>query len=324
MAHPNAEANTEDLDAEPIEAQDQDFEDFADVDEDDAPGEPASDDSQDEVDIEDEEGDDDTEDDAEESELQQEAIDKTPTSWSNDDLQVFAKLSPEAQEIITRRDNEANRGFQEKAMAFADERKQLVAKEAAQQTELNTMQEQLLIAQIGPEPQAPHPELNNPNSRHFNPDLFTQLSAEYLQEVGIRNGKINQIEQVKNEQKKVDEEGLKQHLQTREEEMLKILPEWKNEVLQQNVFKFADKKGFDSDTIKHATPVELEILHDAMQYRAIKAAKPKVKDQLKQAPKVQKAGVKTKTRASNVNNNMKLYNSTGDDRYADKAFEEFA
>ena len=330
MAHPNAEANTEDLGVN-VEATDQDFEAFLDdeetieIEQESTPEEPAS--------AEEPESDVETEDDQdqneqpekeeEEPELQQEAIENKPQGWSNEDAAILqAEASPKVQEIIARREAERNAAFQQKTTEIANERKELNERDAQQKETIDALNAQILINQVGPEPQPPHPEYDNPNSRHYNPSLYDELLAKYNHDTQVRNQLIAQMNQRAEEFEQNEAKKQEEFIQERDATLEKTFPQWKDPIIQDNLCKFAETKGFNRDDVMKAPAAEIEILNDAMQYRALQDAKPKVTDQLKTKPNVQKPGAKP-GKTSNVNQNMKLYKKTGDDSYVDKAFEEF-
>lgn len=219
-----------------------------------------------------------------------EEVIQAPVSWSKEQKDIFAKLPPEAQEVIHLRESQRDKAFQEKSTEIAEQRKayeanlQRIEQERQEYTQtLNSLMEQSL-------PPKPSIDLLNPNSDQYNPEHYHLLKAQHEQG-------LEYVEALKAEKKRVAEqqqteqaERFKEYVAQQDAILKDRLPEWNNPGIKQELAKYATDEGYSADQLKMASAKDIITLHKAMQYDALMAKKPNVQDKIKVVPKVTRPG----------------------------------
>ena len=118
---------------------------------------------------------------------------------------------------------------------------------------------------------------------------------QYVQNVNARLAQI-QAERGKIAQQKQAEqqETFKKQVSEAQEILTKAIPGWNND-LYGKILKTGTEYGFKSEEVNAITdPRAIQVLHDAMQFRALKTAKPAVDKKVASVPKVAKPGTAEK------------------------------
>jgi hypothetical protein len=123
--------------------------------------------------------------------------------------------------------------------------------------------------------------------------------AQKYQHVQNVNARLAEIQQERQKLSKAREEETRENLRKQAEEAVEVLqreiPGWNNDVYGK-ILKTGQEYGFKADEVNAITdPRAIKVLHDAMQYRALKAKPVVDKRAAPQTPKVAKPGAGEKT-----------------------------
>lgn len=221
-----------------------------------------------------------------------------PQSWSAEDRAVFAKLPPEAQAIVQRRESERDRLIQTRTQEIADERKAHAAEREAMTTQrshyLNSLQQ--LAAIVLPEAQA-LAQVNWQQLAQDNPSEYVRLAA---QRDGLRE-RVNAIG-AQMQQAQADQQAEQQKLATtlvaEQKKLLSIkIPDFadpdKGKALAADLSKWLGSQGFGDAEIGQVVDHRLiAVAHKAMLYDKAEAARAAADTKRVQpkAPVLQKPG----------------------------------
>lgn len=207
-----------------------------------------------------------------------------PAFWTKAEKEIFATLTPDAQQAIARSEKVREAHVAKIAQETAAERKALSEQKAAIEQE-RAQYQQALLANF---PQAPDPRLIDSD-----PVEYLRQDAMYKQAVQQWQVAEHQRQQEVAEQQAQEQAQREEHIRTQSERLKELLPEIGDPVegpkLATALMKFGNEVGFDNEALSNADAEELVILHDAMKWRAAQASAKAAK--AKPVPKVAAPGV---------------------------------
>lgn len=225
-----------------------------------------------------------------------------PSSWSEADKAAFARLPPETQEIVARRESERERAFQQKTSEIAAERKkaEAEAQQAAQERQqlsaaLRSYTNPLWAAFTRDFPEAAKGVQIDP-VRLAETDV---LRFQKFQAYQIEFGRIQQAERVLAE--RAAQEQLQALEKFREDENAKLrtdIPELKSDkawsAFEAEITDYVQSYGIGVDRLRTADAAMLKIARKAMLWDKAQEARQQgkipVTGHVREAPKVIKPG----------------------------------
>jgi hypothetical protein len=219
----------------------------------------------------------------------EEAI-QAPVSWSSEHKDIFAKLPPEAQEVIHLRESQRDKAFQDKSTEIAEMRKATEADlqriEQERQAYVQTLD---MLAQQSLPPK-PNMELLNPQSSSYNPEQYHIEKAQHEQGLEYQQGLRQEQARVAQEQQAVQNQRFTEYVQEQDRILTEQMPEWSVPETKKNIVDYASKQGYQPEQLKQASALDIQLLNKAMKYDKLMAEKPAVQQKVKTVPKVTKPG----------------------------------
>lgn len=212
-----------------------------------------------------------------------------PAGMSEADRAVFAKLPPDAQAWIVKRETEARADYTKKTQAVAEMRKATEAQQAKVMEQLQQY-DQILSQFTTRQLQPPDPAL-----RMTDPDAYEHQVAVYLQSKHQQDIAIAEQQRVRAEQQAAIEASQKQYWADQANQLRELAPELgsndaKGAEARRAVYAYASELGYSKEQLSQASALDMVTLWKAQRYDAAMKAKAQAKPVVQPAPKVMAPG----------------------------------
>lgn len=214
---------------------------------------------------------------------------QAPVSWSQEDKNVFAALPPDAQNIILRRESERDTGFQQKATELADLKRQFEQQQSTIEQE-RQQYAQFLASKAQAKIEPPSLDLLNPQHDSYSPEKYHLQKAQYEQAAVEQQTAQQNLMQQQQEYQNQQAQAFQKYTEEQTSLLTEALPEWKDKPFRDEVLKYATTNGYEVQQLQMASAQDIQTLVKAKKYDAMMAKKDKVKDTVRDLPKVMKPG----------------------------------
>lgn len=207
-----------------------------------------------------------------------------PSGMSDADKAAFAKLSPELQAWVSKREADTRADYTRKTQEVAEQRKAVESGIAAVKHRLEAY-DAILSRFTQPDIAPPDPALRNTD-----PLAFEEQMAGYLQ--AKHNSEIAEREQakVRAEHERITQAQYNAYQQEQAQKLVELAPELaagddKGKALRKAVFDYATKAGYSKEQLMSASAIDVVTLSKAQKYDAMLAARASAKPVPKIVPK---------------------------------------
>lgn len=227
-----------------------------------------------------------------------------PESWNADEKAIFATLTPEAQEVIARRDAEREQAFKN-SKASLDAQKAAHTEAEAEATRqfherfalLDTIFEKMEAAFFDGLAPGTEEDLDK------DPDEYMRKNARFQTRQAKWDALKKDIAEARRKAAEDTQAQLRTASQTEWEARVELWPEWGDPAKQQGltnaVNAYLQDKGFRPDELKGLVDHRLfAVLKDALSHVKVSEARKNVRPRVATKPKVQKPGTKNTQRST--------------------------
>lgn len=190
-----------------------------------------------------------------------------PVSWKAEDKEVFAKLPPEAQAIIAKRESERDKAVQSKATEAAEARRNAALAEEAighMQTQYAANLQHFLASDMPAEP--------DEGLLNDDPVEYLRQDRQYRNALAQRAQAQQQIEAVASHQAQRATQAEQAERAEQARILAEHLPEWADPVagpkLAADITAFATAHGYAPEQLNQAGATDVMFLHQAMGWKA--------------------------------------------------------
>ena len=204
-----------------------------------------------------------------EEESEPEPIPDPPQSWSKEDREAWADLTPKAREVVLRREKDRDTAVAKFAQQTTEAVKAVQA--IAQRTqEIETLATDAFEAKWQEKTKGPI-SWSNWLAQAQSQDEFQQIMLQKAQ----YDAEKADLERAKKYAEEQSELSYRAFIAEQSQELPKVAPELadpeKGAERRAKVFKHLEERGFPPEVLKHVSAIELAVAYDAMRFREMDA-----------------------------------------------------
>lgn len=207
-----------------------------------------------------------------------------PSGMSDADKAAFAKLSPEMQSWVSKRDAETRADYTRKTQEVAEQRKAVESGLGAVKQRLEAY-DAILSRFTQPDIAPPDPALRNTDPLAFEEQMAGYLHAKHNSEIAAREQAV-----VRAEHERISKAQYDAYQQEQAKKLSELAPEIaanddKGKALRKAIFEYATKIGYSKDQLMGASAIDVVTLSKARKYDAMLSARASAKPVPKIIPK---------------------------------------